>query len=285
MQIGSIARLWSREARTFEGDLFSVSVSGRGRDVVFIHGLTASPDSWEGVAARFGTEMRAHFIHIRGFAGLAPSPSRRPADFLKPLADELATYIRTHIKGPAAVAGHSMGGLVALILTRDAPRLVDRLMVVDVPAFFSVLINPFLTSSSAAGLADAARRRYVENDAAAFEEGVWRASEKLVRSPAMVERIAQWGLTSDRQTTADIMAEVMVTDLRPDLKLITRPVEVVYAWDKAGHSSRVVLDQTYASAYANLADCRKLRIDDARHYIMLDQPDEFYRAMRAWLMR
>jgi pimeloyl-ACP methyl ester carboxylesterase len=284
MPLGSLARLLKR-GRAYEGDMFVSSIEGRGRDVVFVHGLTASPECWEGVDDASLPGVRAHFIHLRGFAGLAPSPNRQPGNYLRPLADELAAYIRLQTKGRVAVVGHSMGGIVSLILAMEHPELVERLMVVDVPAFFSVLINPFLTSGSAAALADAARRRYVENSEAAFEDGVWRASEKLVTSPALVERIAHWGLTSDRQTTADVMAEVMTTDLRGDMRRIAAPTDVIYAWDRAGHSSRVVLDQTYASAYAGLADLNKLRIDDARHYIMLDQPDAFYRAMREWLAR
>jgi len=183
------------------------------------------------------------------------------------------------------VVGHSMGGIVSMILARDHPDVVDRLMVVDVPAFFSVLINPFATAKSMAGLAEASRRNYFEKSKKALEDDLRRGADKLVTDRATLERIVRWGVLSDRATTADVMAEVMVTDLRPDLAKIQAPVDVVYAWDKAGHVTKMALEQTYAASYAGLVSGRRLRIDHARHYVMFDQPEVFYTAVRDWLAR
>ncbi len=285
MQLGSLARWLKRDAPVWEGEMFTVAVEGEGRDVVFVHGLAASPECWEEAGERLGPGVRTHRIHLRGFAGLAPSAFRDPMNFLKPAADALAAYIRTQGLGPAAVAGHSMGGIVALILARDHADSVDRLMVVDVPAFFSVLINPFATPGSMAPLAQHSRRTYIEKSKLDLQGELRRATEKLVRDPARVERIVRWGLTSDRRTTADVMAEVMVTDLRGDLQRIMAPVDVIYAWDRASPMSKMGADQVYASAYAGLRAGRRQRIDEARHYVMFDQPAAFYGAVQSWLAR
>ena len=77
----------------------------------------------------------------------------------------------------------------------------------------------------------------------------------------------------------------MITDLRGDLARIEAPVDVIYAWDKAGTASKLGLDQVYQSSYAGLLNGRKLRIDNARHYVMFDQPDVFYGTVRDWLAR
>lgn len=285
MQLGSLARWLKKDAPTWEGESFTASVQGRGRDVIFIHGLAASPECWEEAAERLGPQVRGHYLHMRGFAGLAPSAFREPMNFLKPMADAIASYIRTLKAGPVPVIGHSMGGLVSLILARDHADVVDRLKVVDVPAFFSVLINPFASSGAMAGLAQHSRRSYFDKSKLQLQEELYRTTEKLVTDPDSVERIVHWGMTSDRGTIADVMAEVMVTDLRGDMQKIEAPVDVIYAWDKSGHNSKMGIDQVYASSYAGLAQGRRLRIDDARHYVMLDQPDVFYGAVRDWLAR
>jgi pimeloyl-ACP methyl ester carboxylesterase len=282
MQLGSIARWLRRDARHWEGEHFTVAAQGRGRDVILVHGLAASPECWEEAEQHLG-EARLHFLHMRGFAGLAPSSLRKPGDFLKPVADALAVYIRSLRSGPVAVVGHSMGGIVSLILARDHPDVVDRLMVVDVPAFFSVLISPFATPKSIASLAEASRRSHVEKTVKTLEEDLRRATQKLVGDRKHLERIVRWGILSDRATTADVMAEVMVTDLRGDLPRIQAPVEVVYAWDRNSHATRVAVDQVYAASYSGLVNSRRLRIDQARHYVMFDQPEVFYHAVRDWL--
>ena len=71
MQLGSLTRFFRRESRTYDGNLFVASAEGRGQDVVFIHGLAASPHCWEQAVDRLGAGVRCHFIHIRGFAGEA----------------------------------------------------------------------------------------------------------------------------------------------------------------------------------------------------------------------
>jgi pimeloyl-ACP methyl ester carboxylesterase len=286
MQLSNLARLFKRAPRSYDGGLFTSEIIGRGAtDVLLVHGLAASPETWEQAAERLGPAYRLHLVHMRGFAGEIASAGRQPQNFLHPLAEELAAYLRIHAKGPAAVAGHSMGGIASLILARDHPGLVDRLMVVDVPAFFSVLITPFATGSSIAPFANMARRRYVENDPKRFEAELRRATDSLVQHPIARERVVHWGLLSDRAQTADVMAEVMTTDLRGDLRGVTAPTDIIYAWSRSGHATRAGLDQTYAAAYSNLQRRRLLRIDDARHYVMFDQPDIFYQAMNDWLGR
>ena len=286
MQLGSIARWLKGEPDLWEGERFTVTAEGRGgRDVVFVHGLAASSECWEEAPARLGAGSRCHFPQMRGFAGLPPSGFREPGNFLKPMADALAAYIRANCRAPAAVVGHSMGGIVTTILARDHPDVVGRLMIVDVPAFFSVLINPFATPHAMAALAEHSRRSYIEKSRAELQDDLRRATRKLVVDSGHLERIVRWGMASDRATTADVMAEVMVTDLRGDLERIEAPVDVVYAWDKAGHVTRAGVDQVYAAAYQGLSNGRRLRIDHARHYLMFDQPDVFYDAVRDWLAR
>jgi pimeloyl-ACP methyl ester carboxylesterase len=288
MQLGSFARWLKGETRSREAELFAATVDGQGKDLVLIHGLAASPESWEGVRKHPGTAgvaARAHYIHMRGFAGSPATPFRAPGRFLKPMADSIAYHIRAQGNGPAAVAGHSMGGLVGLILARDHPDVVDRLMVVDVPAFFSVLINPFATAGSISHFAEMSRRRYLDRSARGIEDDLRRATERLVTKPDDIERVVRWGLASDTATVADVMSEVMTTDLRGDLAHIEAPVDVIYAWDRSGNNSKNGIDQIYAASYAGLVQRRLLRIDDARHYVMFDQPEIFYTAMRDWLTR
>jgi pimeloyl-ACP methyl ester carboxylesterase len=289
MQLGSIARWLKGDSPVWEGQHFTVSTEGpkegKVRDVILVHGLAASPECWEEASRHLSPDTRLHLVHMRGFSGLAPSGFRAPGDFLKPMADALAGYIRLQRAGPVAVVGHSMGGIVSLIVARDHPDVVDRLMVVDVPAFFSVLINPFATVSSVAHLAEASRRNYIDKSRQQLEDDLNRASARLVSDPEHLDRVVRWSLASDRETTADVMAEVMITDLRGDLHRIKASVDVIYAWDKAGHVTRMGLDQIYTASYAGLSQGRRLRIDDARHYVMLDQPDAFYQSVQDWLAR
>ncbi len=285
MSLASISRWMRRDARPWEGRLSRVASDGSGRSVLLVHGLAASAACWGDLREQLGPKVNVHLTQMRGFAGLAPPTGRVHGQYLKSMADELAGYLRKSAKAPVSIVGHSMGGIVSLILARDHPDVVDRLMVVDVPSFFPVLINPFATEATFAAFAEATRRQYTGKSASELEDDLRRTARRLVRSEDDLARVVEWGLCSDQALTADVMAEVMTTDLRPDLSNIDVPVDVLYAFESSMPISNMAVDQLYSAAYSGLKDCRLVRIDEARHYIMLDQPDRFHREVRNWMAR
>ncbi len=56
MQLGSLARWLKKDAPVWEGQqLYRFGATGRGRDVIFIHGLAASPECWEEASRTAGS--------------------------------------------------------------------------------------------------------------------------------------------------------------------------------------------------------------------------------------
>lgn len=285
MPIAPISRWIRRESVVHEGRLGRIVRQGAGPGVLLVHGLAASPACWGELRAGLGKGYTIHQVHMRGFGGLAPPTGREHGRYLKSMADELAGYIRKTKRGPVSVIGHSMGGIVSLILARDHSDVVSKVMVVDVPSFFSVLINPFATEATFTAFAETTRRQYLGKSVSELEGELRRTTRRLVRSREDVDRVVEWGLASDQALTADVMAEVMTTDLRPDLKQIEAPVDILYAYEAAMQISSLAIDQLYASAYSGLNASKLVRIDEARHYIMLDQPARFHREVEDWLGR
>lgn len=102
---------------------------GAGAPLVILHGLFGSKRNWASVAAALAGHRRVFAADLRNH-GASPWDERHdyPA-----LAADVARLIETRIGGPAAVIGHSMGGKAAMLLALDAPWLVERLVVVDIP--------------------------------------------------------------------------------------------------------------------------------------------------------
>ncbi len=146
-----------------------------------------------------------------------------------------------------------MGGLVALILARDHADVVDRLMVVDVPAFFSVLINLFATARRDGGVWPSIRAAPTSTS----RSRSWRTNsiapaEKLVTDPDSVERIVHWGMTSDRGTIGgrDGRGDGDGPARRhaEDRSAGGRDLRLGQGW----RTSKMGIDQIYASSYAGL---------------------------------
>jgi pimeloyl-ACP methyl ester carboxylesterase len=99
---------------------------GRGPPLLFVHGLGSSSRDWAEQVAPFADRYRVLRVDLRGHGQSERPPGPyRIADFSR----DVAVMLRRLDAAPAHVVGLSMGGMVALQLAADAPRLVRRLVV------------------------------------------------------------------------------------------------------------------------------------------------------------
>ncbi len=113
MQIGS--------ARIF------YQVSGTGRPVVLVHGLSGSSRWWQKNIEALSQQFRLYLIDLVGFGR---SRGRNGFDLEEAPLHLKQWMDRLEIQ-PAGVIGHSMGGLVVTHLAVDFPEVVERLVLVD----------------------------------------------------------------------------------------------------------------------------------------------------------
>ena len=265
-------------------DRISVRVEGAGPDIILIPGLASSREAWSGLAARLRQSHRLHLVQVAGFAG-SPAVSGAGGKVAAPTADAIASYIqRERLKAPVVI-GHSLGGEIALMLGARHPDRVGRLMIVDALPFYSLLIDPSATGETAKPGAAAFRDAMLAAPAAQFEAMQTASIARLAKTEAVRPALAKAGMMSDRKTVADATYELMTTDLRPELPRITVPVEVVYAYDPIYGVPASAIDATFRNAYAGTRDVRFRRIDDSFHFVMLDQPEAFTRAVIDFLGR
>ena len=113
------------------GPLHGIDYGGEGRLVLLVHGLGGSSVNWVDVGEGLNHLGRVIAPDLPGF-GRTP-PAGRSTTVGK-LADFLADFIASRTDRPAALAGNSMGALVAMLLAGERPDLVERLILIDPPA-------------------------------------------------------------------------------------------------------------------------------------------------------
>ncbi|MEN5177065.1 alpha/beta fold hydrolase [Brevundimonas diminuta] len=268
-----------REAPAFVSDRLSVEVMGQGPDVILIPGFASSREVWRPLAGRLSTTHRVHLVQLAGFAGEAWTHGDGP--FVQPAVDELARYAAT-LNRPAVI-GHSMGGLSGLLLAQQHPEAVGRVMSVDSLPFFSAMFGPQVTPQTAQPFADQAAEGILNTDDVGFRVQQERTAVGMMRNEAGRGAMIDWSMASDRRAMASAIREVMTTDARPGLAAMTMSVWAVYASDADGGAPAAMADALWTREYAALPGVALKRVDDARHFIMIDQPERLDELIHAFL--
>jgi len=100
-----------------------------GTPVVWVHGLGESGLCFEGIVTHPRLGGRRHLIpDLPGYGRSAPQAP--PQDFAS-LADHLVAWLDVRGEGQVDLVGHSLGGVIVLILAERHPDRVRRLVDVD----------------------------------------------------------------------------------------------------------------------------------------------------------
>lgn len=271
----------------FESGRFHVRVEGEasapGRDLILIPGLSSHPDVFNGLISRLEPGWRVHAVHVAGFSG-APAEANAEGPVAAPVAAELARYIADQGLQKPVVIGHSMGGTIGMMLAARNPDSVGKLMVVDMIPFMGPMFGgPTATPESVAPIADQVRAGMLSVPAEAYEAQLTGTINAMINTESERAGPLDQALRSDRTVSANAYRELIVTDLRPELPNITAPVEVLYVAFNAPGMGGEVTDGIYRASFQTLPSAQLTRIDNAAHFIMLDQPEVFAAEVNAFL--
>jgi len=226
---------------------------------------------------------RYHLVQLNGFGG-APLRGNAQGPVAAPAAEEIARYIADAGLEKPAVVGHSMGGAIALMLAARHPERVGRAMVVDMLPFMGVLFRgPNATPETMRDFADQVRDQTQSLHGIAWAYVAQHNMASMVKTERLRGAPILHAQSSDRGVAARALHELMVTDLRPELANIKAPVTVLYVQAPNLPLDAAQTDAVYRRAYAGLRHARLMRVDDAYHFIMFDQPQRFAAELKAFL--
>jgi len=250
-------------------------------DVVLIPGMGSSRAVWDGEVKLLAPNYRLHLVQLNGFGG-APAAGNASGPILAGVVEELHAYIETSRLHPAVI-GHSMGGLLTLMLADKYPADVSKMIIVDALPFYGMVFDPNGTVESLSAQGKIIHDQLIAIPDDQFAAMIPISMAQLVKNADGQKLVTAMTLASDRAVFANSMLEDLQTDLRPELAKIKTPALLLYPWDATVSPDPTGIDAVYIAAYKPMPNMKLVRIDNSRHFIMYDQPTKMDEAIEGFL--
>jgi pimeloyl-ACP methyl ester carboxylesterase len=270
---------------SFSSDRISVSVTGAGKDVILIAGAGARADEiWAGTTTSV-PGYRFHVVQVRGLGGVPPGANAM-GSVVVPVAEEVARYIKVARLNRPALVGLSMGGSLVMLVASRHPRLVSRVLVLDMIPFMGLFFAPPGSAVTTESIKPVAERVFKDMLAASPEarrKSMSASVDTMIRTPDLRENVLARGMESDQRVMAQVMFDLIPLDLRQDVSNIKVPLTVLYVHAPLIPWTLEQTDAVYRDTFSNAPGVRLVRIPDSYHFIMLDQPKRFAQELRSFL--
>jgi pimeloyl-ACP methyl ester carboxylesterase len=266
----------------FASERIGVTVQGEGPDVVLIPGLSSSPEVWQSTVQAV-PGYRYHIVHVSGFAGRPPG-ANASGPVVEPVGEEIARYIRESGLRRPAIVGHSLGGFWGMMIAARHPELASRVMVVDMMPFMGAMFGgPGATAETVRPMAEQFRQGIASSSGPQRDAIVKSTIDTMVRTEALRPVAMRHSLASDPAVSGQAMYDLITTDLTPELKNIRVPMTVLWVRAPGAPVTEEQMAGFYRAAYAGASQARLVRIPQAYHFIMWDEPAAFQRELKSFL--
>lgn len=245
---------------------------GAGPPVAILHGLFGSGRNWRSIAQQLAARHRVVAFDLRNHGA---SPWADGMSYGE-MADDLRVSLRSRGIEHAAVAGHSMGGKVAMLAALFHPGEVDCLVVVDIaPVRNPPALLGYVQALRAVDLRGVMRRGEIDARlAGAIPDAAERAF--LLQNLVIDDGKACW-----RLNLAEIEREFPSILDFPDL-----PAGSAYQGPTlfiAGARSNYIRPEDEPVIRRLFPQARIIRIKGAGHWVHAEQPRAFLQVLQPFL--
>ena len=262
---------------------FSVEKSGHGPAMILIPGLYCSGDVWKETVAHYKDHYTCYSLTLPGFAGQAPIHADT---LLTAITRDIARFIvQNHLQKPLVV-GHSLGGWVALDLAVENPGLLGGVICVSSAPFLPGLSMGSDVSIDSTRKVGAMIKGYmVGQTPEQIRQGQVYVLPTMIRDTVHINEVMKMAVRCDPATQGEVMYELFSLDLRSAMNKVQCPVLVLGDWSsyKSYGATRENVTEKYQQQFGKVPHVSIRLNDDAKHFIMYDEPAWFFGEIDKWM--
>jgi pimeloyl-ACP methyl ester carboxylesterase len=255
---------------------------GKGRPLILIPGLATGGWVWQETVRAFSGDHAVYVLTLPGFDGRPAAPAKA-FDAARAAVEKLIAQRR--LDRPVIV-GHSLGATMAFAVAEDKPAQVGGVVAIDgLPVMPGTETLPPAERSR---YAQTMKARLAGTNAALFasqQQGYMRTIGVMDMGKA--DDLALLTGRSDPASVGQYAADVLELDLRPGLKNIQAPVLVISPFFDLDAGPQGLTANAKADYYRSLVQGAPkidvVTVEPARHFAMIDQPQQVNDAIRRYL--
>jgi len=259
---------------------FAVKVTGKGKPVILIPGLSCSGEVWDQTVEHLKGQYECHVLTLPGFAK-QPAIS---APFLPQVRDSIIRYVKEkHLNHPAVI-GHSLGGFMTYYLDIAEPKLFGPMIAVDGVPWLVALQNEKATAETIKPTAEMIGKMMATEPKPQFEQGILAALKGQLTDPANVEKVNALSKLSDQASVGRAVEEMMKLDLRDQVEKVESPLLLIGAGQWATtEEQKTGAEAAYSAQISKIKNGKLVMSWKSRHFVMLDDPEFFFKNVDAFL--
>lgn len=274
-------------AESFDVGMLHVDRYGSGDPIVLVPGLACGAWVWNGIIPHLAAKHSVYAVTLAGFAG---RPASGTPSFAAFESDLTALLDQRHL-ATAVLVGHSLGGTLAFDYAETHPERVRGVVAADGLPVFPGMQQLTQQQRAATGAQMAATvKGQTHEQLLAFEKGYMATVG--VNDAALADQVAALSSQSAPPSVAAWLQADLAADLRPNLSKITVPVLEIAPYSPTEGNPTAPMHYTepekadyYRTLLAGVTKLDVLTISPARHFVMLDQPERFQKALDGFLAR
>ena len=262
---------------------FKVGKQGTGKPIIFIPGLISSGDVWQEIVSELSKNYECYVLTLAGFAGEPPLENGPYLDTYK--SDVLNFISDTKLK-EVTLIGHSLGGFLSLLIGLENDPAIEKIIIVDALPFLTALSNP----KAEEGFNEESAIQYENNLKNLPEEQFHQmrllTAQSFTNDSTKWNQMVDWFLSSDSKTEAYSSHEMMGMDLRRSIANIKIPLRIIVPFHTNPYFpnySIEMAEQMYRMQYSAAPEAQFKIIDNAKHFVMFDQPEKFMETLKNFL--
>lgn len=235
---------------------------GEGPPLLFVHGWLESSWCWSRVIERLPERFSCYAVDLLGFGQTAVPEGDSPFDLFSNL-EVVETLIRERIREPVHLVGHSMGGMISVLLSSRFPDLVRTLTMISAPVDGPQAVTRVLQVAALPIIRDSTYRLL-------RSKGMTRLlSNFFVHEVAVPERMISEAQRVSHAAIFGSAQSIMTNNFEPYLRNVRVPTLVLF-----GDKDRVIDMSQGALAADRIRDVEFRILRSCGHCPNIEEPDK-----------